>query len=112
MKHIVLLALMLALVVGIYAHAAADISANYTAKTRTLNISFDHSVKDPSTHFIQGIVVRLNDITIISQVCTAQETASGGEFVYRIPNLKKGDVLDIILDCNKGGRNSAKMVLK
>ena len=55
--------------------------------------------------------MRLNDVTIISQVASAQDTAEGGQFLYRVPNLKKGDVLDIILDCNKGGRNSRKMIL-
>ncbi|HOZ02092.1 MAG TPA: hypothetical protein PLG20_09755 [Candidatus Syntrophosphaera sp.] len=111
MKRALLAIALLALCFAAFGHAAADIDARYTAKTKTLSIAFTHNVKDPSTHFIQGIQVRLNDVTIISQVASAQDTAEGGQFLYRVPNLKKGDVLDIILDCNKGGRNSRKMIL-
>lgn len=111
MKHLLVTLAVLTLVIGLSAHAASEITAKYTAKTKILTIAYNHSVKDPAAHFIQGIQVRLNDFTIISQVASAQDDASGGEFIYRIPNLKKGDVLDIILDCNKGGRLTRKMVL-
>ena len=112
MKKILVLVALLGICLAVYGHAASEIAnAKYTAKTKTLSFSFTHVVRDPAAHFIQGIQIRLNDVTIISQVASAQDTAEGGQFLYRVPNLKKGDVLDIILDCNKGGRNSRKMIL-
>jgi hypothetical protein len=112
MKHILITLALLALAFGVFAHAPGDINASYTASNKTLNISFDHKVADAKLHFIQSIEVRLNDTMIISQVASAQDSAEGGSYIYRIPNLKKNDVLTITLICNKGGKKSASMILK
>ncbi|MBW6514350.1 MAG: hypothetical protein K0B87_06305 [Candidatus Syntrophosphaera sp.] len=112
MKRAIIILALLAFGASVYAHPAADLEATYSVQNKTLNISFTHSVKDPADHFIQGVEVRLNDVMIISQVCSAQDTATGGSFVYRIPNLKKNDTIRVTLICNKTGKKSATMVLK
>ncbi len=111
MKQLIVIIALLLLSLSAFAHPASDITAQYTAKSRTLSITFDHAVKDAAAHYIQGVQVRQGGITIISQVCTTQDTSLGGELLYKIPNLKKGDTLEIIMDCNKGGRKSIKMIL-
>lgn len=111
MSKIVVLTFLLAFALSAWAHPASEIYAKYSAETKTLTVSFDHVVKSASDHYIEGIQVRLNGVTIVSQVCSAQDTVNGGEFLYRIPNLKKGNTLEIILDCNKGGRKTTKMIL-
>ncbi len=112
MKHLIIIVALLAFSLCAYGHAASDLKASYKSADQTLELSFDHSVKDPLTHYIQSIEIRLNGTMIISQVATGQDTASGGQYIYKIPNLKKNDKIDINLVCNKGGKKSASMVLK
>lgn len=112
MKHLLISIALLALSFGAFAHPASELQASYTASTQTLKLSFEHSVKNPLDHYIQSIEIRHNGTMIISQVASAQDTASGGEYIYKIPNLKKNDKIDITLICNKSGRKTASMVLK
>ncbi len=112
MKHLLMIVALLALAIGIHGHAASDIQASYKAATQTLELGFDHDVKNPQNHFIQSIEIRLNGTMIISQVASAQDTASGGQYIYKIPNLKKNDKIEITLICNKGGKKTASMILK
>ncbi|NLH93656.1 MAG: hypothetical protein GX466_05475 [Candidatus Cloacimonetes bacterium] len=112
MKNLLFIFVLLALSFGAFGHAATELQASYTAATQTLKLSFDHSVKNPQGHFIQSIEIRHNGTMIISQVASAQDSTTGGEYIYKIPNLKKNDKIDITLICNKGGRKSASMILK
>ncbi len=112
MKNLLIIIAFLAVSVGAFAHAASDLRASYKASSQTLELSFDHSVRDPQNHYIQSIEIRLNGTMIISQVASAQDTASGGEYIYKIPNLKKNDKIEITLICNKSGKKTASMVLK
>lgn len=111
MKPIIILAAMLALTLAAFAHPASAVSTKYTADSKTLSVNFDHAVKNHMSHYINTILVKLNDITIISQTSTSQENDTGGEYSYRIPNLKKGDKIEVITECNKTGKKSAKMVM-
>lgn len=112
MKNLLIIFALLAISLSAYAHAASDLRASYKAATQTLELSFDHSVRNAQEHYIQSIEIRLNGTMIISQVATGQDTASGGEYIYKIPNLKKNDKIEITLICNKGGKKSASMILK
>ncbi len=112
MKKTLFLIAMLALAIGLFAHPADEIRASYKASNQTLEISFDHKVKDANAHFIDSVEIRLNGDMIITQLTHAQIDNSGGSFLYKIPNLQKNDKLEIILICNKGGKKSTTMVLK
>ncbi|MGC9362252.1 MAG: hypothetical protein ACP5F3_04910 [Candidatus Syntrophosphaera sp.] len=112
MKQLLAMIAFLGCVAMLFAHPASNIDASYSAQNKTLTISFDHKVGDPADHFIQGVEVRLNDRMIISQVNTAQDSETGGTFIYRIPNLRKNDVIKVTLICNKTGKRSASMILK
>ncbi len=95
-----------------FAHPASDINASYSAQNQTVSISFDHPVENPSEHFIEGVEIRLNGRMIISQVNTAQDSETGGSFIYKIPNLRKNDVLMITLICSRAGKKTATMKMK
>ncbi|MCB5224155.1 MAG: hypothetical protein WCY21_00850 [Candidatus Cloacimonadaceae bacterium] len=112
MKKILFMIALLALALGLFAHPADDIRASYKASTQTLEISFDHKVKDSNVHFINSIEIHLNGDKIITQHTRAQIDNTGGSFLYKIPNLQKNDKLEIILNCNKGGKKSTTMILK
>lgn len=112
MKNLLIIIALLAISIGAWAHPASDLRASYKSSSQTLDISFDHNVKNPNDHFIQSIEIRRNGIMIISQVAKAQDTATGGGYIYKIPNLIKNDKIEITLICNRGGKKVATMVLK
>lgn len=111
MKQTLLLIALMLFCLSAYAHPASDVTAKYAATTKTLTINFDHVVKDATDHYINGVEVRLDGKMIISQIATAQDSQKGGEFMYKIPNLRKGSILEITTICNKTGKKSAKMTL-
>ncbi len=112
MKNLLLIIALLSLSLMAHAHAASDLQASYRAASQTLEISFQHDVRNPQNHFIQSIEISLNGRMIISQVASAQDSATGGELLYKIPNLRRNDKIDITLICNQGGRKTASMILK
>lgn len=112
MKKLSLITFALLLITLLNAHPAGNVSLSYDAKTSQLSVKFDHSVKSAAEHYIQTLTVKVNNKTVISQIYTLQELAAGGSAVYRIPGLKKGDAVEAITDCNKGGKKSGKITIK
>jgi len=112
MKKLSLIIMAMIIAATLSAHAASSVSISYEATTQEVTVRFDHSVKSAADHYIQTLTLKLNNKTIISQVYALQEQTVGGTAVYRIPGLKKGDVLEAITDCNKGGKKSSKLTLK
>ena len=112
MKKLSLILMAVLITAALSAHAAGKVSVGYDAKTSQVSVSFDHSVKSATEHYIQSITIRVNNKTVISQVYGLQETAAGGSAIYRIPGLKAGDVIEALTDCNKGGKKSDKLTLK
>lgn len=112
MKHLILLALLLLAGLNLMAHPAGNVTLSYDAATRLVTVGFEHGVKSATDHFINSITLKLNGKTIVTQNTSIQETLAGGSYTYKVLNLKKGDVLEAITDCNKGGKKSAKTTLK
>ncbi|HQH50555.1 MAG TPA: hypothetical protein PLA08_04030 [Candidatus Cloacimonadota bacterium] len=111
MKYTLLIMILLALGVGLLAHPAGNVRLKYTAADKVLTVNFDHKVKNAQDHYINTILIKLNGLTIISQTSNTQDSLTGGEFLYKIPLLVKGDEIEVITECNKSGRKSSKMVL-
>ncbi|NLW19334.1 MAG: hypothetical protein GXY81_06565 [Candidatus Cloacimonetes bacterium] len=112
MKNTLIILALLAIACGLFAHPADEIYASYKAASQTLEISFDHKVKDSKEHYIDHVEISLNGKTIITQTARTQNDNTGGSFIYKIPNLQKNDKLEITLTCNKGGKKSTVMALK
>jgi len=111
MKKYCFILIALIIVAVLSAHPASKVSISYDAKTSQVSVDFDHSVKSAADHYIQTLTLKINNNTVISQVYSLQEKAAGGTAIYRIPGLKKGDVVEVISDCNKGGKKSGKLTL-
>ncbi|HOH79494.1 MAG: hypothetical protein KBA79_01480 [Candidatus Cloacimonetes bacterium] len=111
MKKLSLLIITMILVAALSAHPASSVSISYDARNSQITVDFEHSVKSASDHYIQTLTLKINNKTIISQVYSLQEKSAGGLAIYRIPGLRKGDVIEVITDCNKGGKKSGKLTL-
>ncbi|MDP2172351.1 MAG: hypothetical protein Q8M98_10720 [Candidatus Cloacimonadaceae bacterium] len=109
MKQVLIAIAIMILVSTLPAHPAGSVTARFDATTKLLSISFDHSVKDPTDHFIKSIIVKVGGSIMITQNLNIQENAAGGSFSYKLLNLKKGDVIEVITECNKSGKKFTKL---
>ncbi|MFA5271650.1 MAG: hypothetical protein WC412_04840 [Candidatus Omnitrophota bacterium] len=82
-----------------------------TQSDKTINIVVTHNVKDPATHYIKLIEVVLNGKKIIDQEFSLQ-TANFQKATYSIPDLKKGDILEVDADCNQFGDLKEKIKIE
>ncbi|MFH1783438.1 MAG: desulfoferrodoxin family protein [bacterium] len=72
-------------------------------QTKTMiNVTVNHPVGDPKTHYIGRIEVMVNDNKVITQRFFMQ-TGNVQIAVYNIPSIKKGDKLMVRAYCNKSG---------
>ena len=111
MKTILIgLFLVSALLLG--AHPASDVILSFDRETSTLTVDFTHKVSDAADHFIFEVTVYLNKDEIITQKIEKQETAEGGNLVYRIIDAKPGDVIKVKTNCNKSGKKTGELTLE
>ena len=80
--------------------------------TLTLKVVVDHSVKDVETHYIDKLIVKLNDETIITQVMEKQTGKDKLELIYILPDAAKGDKIEIKTYCNVSGALKKEFVVK
>jgi hypothetical protein len=71
-----------------------------------------HKVGDENKHFILDVKVEVNKKEIITQLFSKQETSDGGELIFRIPDLKLGDEVKVIAECNKIGKKSTNFTVE
>lgn len=112
MKTVLLVTLLLALSLGLFAHPASNVTLSWDAKTSLLTVSFEHSVKNPSDHFIKGVVIKLAGKEIINQSAVVQENSTNGSYVYKLLGIKSGTVIEAVTECNKIGKKSTKLTIK
>jgi len=112
MKYATIILLLMFLGTALSAHAAGEVNVSYDANTKLVTVSFTHSVKSATEHYIGKVTLRLNGKAVVSQALSLQESATGGTLIYKVPGLKKGDILEAATECNKGGTKSGKLTLK
>lgn len=67
-----------------------------------LHVTVQHNVGNPQTHYINKIIVTLNEKKIITQLFFLQ-TDNTQKVSYIIPSLKSGDTITVEASCNRGG---------
>ncbi len=112
MKKLILISLFGIMLSGLLAHSAQEVTATYDMETKLLKVEFEHKVRDASDHFIYEVKIEVNKKEIITQLISKQETADGGQLIYRIPDLKKGDEVKVVTECSKRGKKSAEITVE
>jgi hypothetical protein len=100
----------LCLVGFVYGHAPASIDLAFDRETSTLNISISHMVGKITKHYINKLVVELNNEEIIVQKFNTQYSAAVQKASYIIPGTKPGDVFTVTAHCNISGKK--KQILR
>lgn len=95
-----------------FTHPASDIKIKYDIENSKVEIEVLHSVRDPNDHYIYEVDILLNNKNIIKQFASAQISNKEQRLVYIIPGLKYSDKIEIITECNKGGKIKKLFVIE
>jgi hypothetical protein len=84
------------------AHAAEGITLDFNLNTQMLNVSIEHAVEDPNTHYIDQIVINVNGSTVLTTPYTSQPSTAGGLYQYSI-TATNGSTIQALARCVEGG---------
>lgn len=108
----ILLVVFLISSVALMAHPAKAVNLNFDKATSTLRVSFEHPVENPAKHFIHEFEVQINGKLVVTQLDSKQENKDGGSVMYKLIDVKAGDKISVVVDCNKGGKKTATITVK
>lgn len=94
------------------AHPASKVEISFNTESKVLELSFSHKVKNVESHYIEEVKVELNGEEIILQSIASQENLEGSTLMYKIPEAKVGDEIEVITKCNKFGKKKAKLTIE
>ncbi|PKP23142.1 MAG: hypothetical protein CVU05_00645 [Bacteroidetes bacterium HGW-Bacteroidetes-21] len=95
-----------------FAHPPKKITLNADPNTKTLKINVVHPVKDTEAHFISKIQILLNGQEVETLNYTKQTSAAAEIVVYTLDEMKEGDKIEVVANCNKAGQKKASVVVK
>lgn len=98
--------------VSLFSHPASDLEAEFDHETKILDIHFDHSVGNTESHFIEEVIIDVNEQTVITHNISNQEKKTGGRLIYKIPDVLAGDIVRIKVNCNRIGSKEIKWTIK
>ena len=107
MRKIVLLILFFGLIIAsanAYAHPPSEVNIEYSEELRMISIVIVHPVSNPEKHFINKIIVWLNEEEIIQHKISAQDDNKYQSAAYTIPDAKVGDIIALEAYCNVSGK--------
>lgn len=108
---IVLLLVILFLMLSAQAFSHPASKVTLLVEGKVLHITVNHNVGNPENHYINEILVFLNDKEIIRQIFFMQ-TDNMQEVSYTIPSLKPGDKVTVKTNCSRGGKRSGTTTIE
>ena len=111
MKKIFIMAIIfcLSFATSVFAHPAQTVSVAIVETD--LEISISHSAKDLAQHYIDQVTIKINDEVFKEEFFVGQPD---NDFKVLIPlsvEVKVGDVITVVTNCNKGGKKSASLTV-
>lgn len=107
MKKAVLTGLFLSAATVAFAHPASDVKINFDKDTKMLSVKAEHQVRDAAVHYIDDLVIRVNNKPI-AKIAYSMQSSLDGQFVtVKDEAIKSADTIDVYTECNKGGVKNA-----
>lgn len=104
--------LIVALIFGnAVAKADAPKKINLTYQDGKLKIEALHRVRNANKPYIDQIVVKVNGEEVKTLQLNKQTSTSSQVSEIEIPDIKKGDQIEVITRCNEFGQKKAKLTL-
>lgn len=111
MKQILMIIVMTVALGALMAHPAGNVKPTFDKGSSLLSVSFAHKVRDAADHFINHVEIKVNGKDAIVHKLSLQESLEGGTLIYKLPALKKGDKINVLTKCNKGGDKSSTITV-
>lgn len=112
MKKIVFLTTLLILTVSSTALKADPAKkVNLTYQDGKLKIEALHKVKNVNKHYIDKITVKVNGKEVKSMTLDKQSSAASQVVETDLPDLKKGDQIEVTTRCNEFGSKKGNLKL-
>lgn len=92
-----------------FSHPASKVILSVEGKV--LQVTVNHNVGNSENHYINEILVFLNDKEIIRQIFFMQ-TDNMQKVSYIIPSLKPGDKITVKTNCSRGGKRSGTIIVE
>ncbi|MBP9016326.1 MAG: hypothetical protein KBG17_01100 [Paludibacteraceae bacterium] len=84
---------------------------NLTYQDGKLKVEVLHKVRNTNNHFIDQVVVKVNGKELKTIRLDKQTSTASQLLEIELPDLKKGDKIEVVTRCNEFGKKSAKLVL-
>lgn len=94
--------------IKVYAHPPEDMKLKYDFLNQTLYVRIEHRVSNPLTHYIETVVVEINEEEYVFNY-NSQPTTSIFTYNYTI-SADCGDLITVTAYCNMGGNISRTII--
>ena len=97
------------LAMPVFAHPPEGIDLVFDPNKKVLRVNIPHVVDDPSKHYIEKVVVELNEEEIITQTFKMQKDKKTQEIMYVVIDAQAGDKIAVTAYCNISGKKKGTL---
>jgi desulfoferrodoxin (superoxide reductase-like protein) len=108
----IMIVLLNSMLLTLSAHAPKKVVVEYNTETAILKVDIPHPVKNVDTHYIEKIVISVNDEEVKEIEYTSQSSLEAHTVEIEIPGIKKGSVVKVSAKCNKLGTKSGSVTVE
>ena len=102
-QHLIIILLALVLICSqVSAHSPSNMNITCKPDSDSILVAITHQVDDPSTHYVNEIILKKNGKTINTSTYGSQPSADIFSYRYLLP-LQGGDTVSVTARCNIGG---------
>jgi len=88
--------------INVRAHPPDDMSLEYNSSTNTLKVSISHVVSDNTSHYVDSVVVRVNESIDQTESYTSQPDLVNFSYEYTVIT-NNGSTIQVTATCSQGG---------
>ncbi|MCP4641938.1 MAG: hypothetical protein GY851_15965 [bacterium] len=94
------------------AHPPKSLEVKFDKTKKTLDVTVKHSVSDTEKHYVKELKVEVNGKEVITQKTSKQESDDEQTYTYKLTDVKKGDKIKAVANCNKYGKKSKEITVE
>lgn len=95
-----------------FAHMPSGVELEFDNDTKVLTVHVTHPVSKLDKHYVEKVVVELNDKEIVTQAFRSQKDGEGQEAMYIIIDAKVGDTIAVTGYCNVSGNKKTSLTVE
>lgn len=109
-KYVVLIAFLSFAIVSMKADPAKKVNLSFS--NGVLSIQAIHPVKDVTKHYIDQIIVVVDNKEVKTVKLDKQSSKEAAVVDLKIPEIKSGSTVEVTARCNEFGKKTGKMKVK